>query len=147
METFSMLMDVCAGNSPGTGEFPAHTGQWCRTLMFSLICAWINSWVNNREAGDLRCHHGLYDVTVMQWKDDPVESSPSGKGTQLYSNVMVRWVQFCDVTYIVFRVREPYRWVSSGETFSYLVSSGSRETYDALMSLLAVPVDVTCCGK
>ena len=29
-----------------------HKGQWCRALMFSLICAWINGWVNNREAGD-----------------------------------------------------------------------------------------------
>ena len=42
-----------------------HKGQWCRALMFSLICAWINSWVNNLEAGDLRCHHAHYDVTVM----------------------------------------------------------------------------------
>ena len=25
--------------------------------MFSWICAWINGWVNNREAGDLRRHH------------------------------------------------------------------------------------------
>ena len=32
--------------------------------MFSVICAWINSWVNNREAGDLRRHPGLYDVIV-----------------------------------------------------------------------------------
>ena len=22
-------------------------GQWCRALMFSLICTWINGWVNN----------------------------------------------------------------------------------------------------
>ena len=29
-----------------------HKGQWA--LMFSLICVWINDWVNNREAGDLR---------------------------------------------------------------------------------------------
>ena len=33
--------------------------------MLSLICVWINGWVNNREAGDLRCHHGHYDVNVM----------------------------------------------------------------------------------
>ena len=26
---------------------------------------WINGWVNNREAGDLRRHRGHYDVTVM----------------------------------------------------------------------------------
>ena len=28
-----------------------HKGQWRGTLMFSLICVWINDWVNNREAG------------------------------------------------------------------------------------------------
>ena len=33
--------------------------------MFSLIYAWINDWVNNREAGDLRRQHGHYDVIVM----------------------------------------------------------------------------------
>ena len=29
-----------------------HKGQWHGAYMFSLICAWINGWVNNREAGD-----------------------------------------------------------------------------------------------
>ena len=29
-----------------------HKGQWRGALMFSLICIWINDWVNNREAGD-----------------------------------------------------------------------------------------------
>ena len=43
-----------------------HKGQWCGTLMFSLICTRKNGWVNNDEAGDLRCHHVHYDVTVMQ---------------------------------------------------------------------------------
>ena len=33
--------------------------------MFSLICVWINGWVNNREAGDLRRHGAHYDVMVM----------------------------------------------------------------------------------
>ena len=42
-----------------------HNGQWCGALMFSLICAWINNWVNNHEAGDLRCHRAHYDVIVM----------------------------------------------------------------------------------
>ena len=31
----------------------SHKGQWRGALMFSLICAWTNSWVNNRDAGDL----------------------------------------------------------------------------------------------
>ena len=42
-----------------------HKDQWCGALMFSLICVWINGWVNNREAGDLRRCRAHYDVTVM----------------------------------------------------------------------------------
>ena len=42
-----------------------HKGQWRGALMFTLICARINDWVNNREAGDLRRHHGHNDVIVM----------------------------------------------------------------------------------
>ena len=32
---------------------------------FVLICAGINAWVNNREAGDLRRHRAHYDVIIM----------------------------------------------------------------------------------
>ena len=39
---------------------------------FSLICVWINSWVNNHEAGDLRCYLAHYDVIVMQVQCIPV---------------------------------------------------------------------------
>ena len=46
------------GNSP-------HKGQWHVALMFSLICAWINGWENNREAGDLRRYGAHYVVIVM----------------------------------------------------------------------------------
>ena len=42
-----------------------HKGQWSVALMFSLICAWTNSWVNHRDTGDLRRHRTHYDVTVM----------------------------------------------------------------------------------
>ena len=42
-----------------------HKGQWRWALMFSLIWAWRNGWVNNRDAGDLRQHRAHYDVTVM----------------------------------------------------------------------------------
>ena len=42
-----------------------HKGQWRGALMFSLICVWINGWVNNCEAGDLRGHRAHYDVTVV----------------------------------------------------------------------------------
>ena len=33
--------------------------------MFSLISAWTNSWINNRDAGDLRRHRTHYDVAAM----------------------------------------------------------------------------------
>ena len=42
-----------------------HKGQWRGALMFSLLCAWINGWVNNREAGHFRRHRAHYDVTVL----------------------------------------------------------------------------------
>ena len=42
-----------------------HKGQWRGALMFSLICAWINGWLNNSEAGDFRRHRPHYDVIIM----------------------------------------------------------------------------------
>ena len=42
-----------------------HKGQWPGALMFTLICARINGWVNTREAGDLRRYYPHYDVIVM----------------------------------------------------------------------------------
>ena len=65
MDAFSALLAFCAGNSPVTGEFP-HKGQWRGALIFSLI--WINAWVNNGEAGNLRSHRAHYDVIVMTCK-------------------------------------------------------------------------------
>ena len=55
----------------------SHTDQWRGALMFSLICAWTNGWVNNQDAGDLRRHRAHYDVTVMwcriviKWSGQP----------------------------------------------------------------------------
>ena len=61
METFSALLAICAG----IHRSPVQKGQWRGALMFSLICVWINGWVNNREAGDLRRYRAHYDLTVM----------------------------------------------------------------------------------
>ena len=62
---------------PLCGEFTGHRsplnssdkGQWRGALMFSVICAWINGWVNNREAGDLIHHRAHYDVIVMWYQE------------------------------------------------------------------------------
>ena len=65
METFSVLLAICAGNSPATDEFPA---QWPGTrsfdVFFDLRLNKLVCWVNNREAGDLRRYCTHYDVIV-----------------------------------------------------------------------------------
>ena len=43
-------------------------GQWCRALLFSVIRTWINGWVNNREAGDLRRHCAHYHTMHLLWE-------------------------------------------------------------------------------
>ena len=57
-----------------------HKGQWRGALIFSLICTWINGWVNSREAGDLRRNHAHYDVIVMF-------IDPIGRSTTMHSSV------------------------------------------------------------
>ena len=60
-----------------------HKGQWRGALMFSssLICVWINGWVNNREAGDLRRYRAHYDVIVMDM--------PSGNNHPVWSCYLI----------------------------------------------------------
>ena len=67
METFSALLGICAGKSPVPGGFPAQRPV-TRSFDVSLICTWINGWVNNREVGDLRRYRSHYDVTIMEWR-------------------------------------------------------------------------------
>ena len=55
-----------------------HKGRWRGALMFPLICARINSWVNNGEAGDLTHHRAYYDASVMQFmKTSSSETLPT----------------------------------------------------------------------
>ena len=62
-----------------------HKGQRRGALMSSLICARINGWVNNREAGDLRRHHAHCDVTVMEWLKTKLQH-PTIRTTQFHRN-------------------------------------------------------------
>ena len=70
-----------------------HKGQWRGALMFSLICVWINGWVNNREAGDLRCYRVLYDVTVM-WilKVDQILAYCQSEYSSIRNSVRIVWI-------------------------------------------------------
>ena len=62
---FRVTGHLC-GEFTGPRWIPPHKGQWWGDLVFSLICVWINGWVNNREAGDLTRYRVHYDVTVMR---------------------------------------------------------------------------------
>ena len=57
METFSVILALCVGNSPVASEFPSQrpvTRSF--DVFFDLrLNKW---WVNNRDARDLRCHRG-----------------------------------------------------------------------------------------
>ena len=53
-----------------------HKGQWRGVLMFTLICARINDWVNTREAGDLRRNLAHYDVIVMRYSNTRLRLFP-----------------------------------------------------------------------
>ena len=57
MEAFSALLAFV--------QWIPRKGQGLGALLFSLIYAWINGWVNNREAGDLKRHRTHYDVIIM----------------------------------------------------------------------------------
>ena len=73
METFSALLALCTGNSAVTGEFPSQKPVTRSFDFFSLICAWMNGWVNNREAGDMRRHRD-FGITYREWENKKSQS-------------------------------------------------------------------------
>ena len=62
IETFSALLDICAGNSPVTDEFPAQRPVTRRFDVFFDLR--LNKRLSYREAGNLRRHGTHYDVIV-----------------------------------------------------------------------------------
>ena len=79
-----------------------HKGQWCEALKFSLICAWINGWVNNSEAGDLKRHRAHYDVILMSRNGESIAATCtdlvnalSEWETKLQCNVVSHWLGAC----------------------------------------------------
>ena len=104
------------------GIHRSHKSQWRGALMFSLICVWINGWVNNGEAGDLRRYHAHYDVTVMvhvikvtQWTHEVVMTS------LLYQHPK----PFLDIISLFH--------ITSDLTYKWLVMQGSILSTDALV--------------
>ena len=70
-----------------------HKGQWRGALMFSLNWAWINGWINNREAGDLRRYRAHYDVIVMN--DLHTHITTAEEAVNLFSKVRYYFQSHC----------------------------------------------------
>ena len=75
--------------------------------MFSLICVWINGWVNNREAGDLRRYRAHYDVSVMKRNtfDDDDNDDEEKEDDAIFFSRGEKWVyhNFCMCTIYITR--------------------------------------------
>ena len=62
---FFRIIGPSCGVFTGHRWIPLKKGQSCGSLMFPLIRARTNGWINSRDAGDLGRHLAYYDVTVM----------------------------------------------------------------------------------
>ena len=61
METFSALLALCEVNPLVTDGFPSQRPVTRSSDVFKT-----KGWANNQDAGDMRCHHTHYDVTVKK---------------------------------------------------------------------------------
>ena len=105
----------------GIHQSPVDSPQWRGALMFSLICACITCWANNRDAGDLRRHRANHCLTVM----DQVSTVNSPLFKESHScNGQVN-MHYCDVTwghrssiFLALLRREGHEWSSNMESVS-----------------------------
>ena len=76
-----------------------HKGQWHGALMFLLICTWTNTWANNGEDSDLRCHCTHYDIIVMdQWNVGTFHFTVCWSWEQMKITASGHWLHFLCVT-------------------------------------------------
>ena len=96
--------------------------QWRGAIMFSLNCSWINGWVNNHEAGDLRRHRTHYDVT---------------NGIVSTDTCSLQWRYVGDTTPLINPVNSPHKWPQWGKRFM------SWRNYTDFESELCLPTRIS----
>ena len=125
---------------------PPHKGQWHGALMFSLICAWTNGWVNNGEADDLRRHRTHYYVMLILHNsslDCRINPWIYSMGETLYttaSNISNNIYDFLSVPQYQLIAGDPH-WMLDGFLTSQLLP---RVTYEWVN--LRHPTDVANCS-
>ena len=80
--TFRVTGPLC-GAFTGDRWIPLKKASDAELWCFLWTAPWINGWVNNREAGDLRRHRAYYDVIVMDFQDDMTHYSNGVSGVEL----------------------------------------------------------------
>ena len=117
-----------------------HKGQWRGALMPSLICAWINNWVNNRDAGDLRHHRTHYGVTVMLCIWDACHvlklTGKSRRGALLITFCL----QSLEEVWGFVRLLRSIWMTSSGPVFCLLHSPGCQRPITVQVTPVTLPV-------
>ena len=94
------MFNICMMTSSSGNIFP-HKGRRCGTLMFSLICARTNGWVNNREAGDLRRHRPLWRICIGISNNTPWNLFYKSYYTENYAHSSHCVVYCCGLVLIV----------------------------------------------
>ena len=102
-------------------NFP-HKGQWRRALMFPLICAWTNNWVNSWDTGDLRCHWVHYDVTVME-SVTIVDRVIMRSGAHFMNNWFI----------VIIQIQWKYNFVPIQDVLKWLLNNFAHGTTDVLL--------------
>ena len=103
--------------------------------MFSLICVWINGWVNNGEAGDLRRYRAHYDVILMNPLSCVWVWLASSIGQPLFALDRVVFALFPEISYSrkciwIRRLRNGSRFVSASNVkIAFVFSKGWRWTH------------------
>ena len=98
--------------------YSPYKGQWRGALMFSLICTWINGWINEREAIDLRRVRTHYDVTVM-WASIYVTNLVINS-TQLNSKYFY-WILYNSIYRNMSRLKPRWVYLPQSIWFTYKV--------------------------
>ena len=92
MQTFSALLALLRGIRWSPVDSP-HNGQWHGALMLSLLCAWINYWINSGNTCHLRCHN--VHVTSLLWQKffSDQTYNKNSYGAEWYDNIDSWFVQ------------------------------------------------------
>ena len=133
-DTNITMVNIC-NTSRRSPVNSTHKGQWPEALRFSLICAWLNGWVNNREAGDLRRNRIHYGVTVMLWiclKRYPMHLEFSWDQLDMFV------MKYCEVYQVYFQIIESEYvciWAASSISLG-LVRTTSCRLYSNISQIL-----------